>query len=106
MTAPTSLSIWRTPEACQEISRGLSERQRAQPPVIRSKKRPHPSGVRGVLAPLQGAVVVGLVCVGGPADGKEAAKRCTKRNRTVGPTLKPSSGGTQENARVPPANFH
>ena len=26
--------------------------------------------------------------VGGPAGCKEAAKRCTERNRTVGPTLK------------------
>src|SRR5919108_4821382 len=75
MTARTSLSIWRTPEACQEISRGLSERQRAQPPVIRSKKRPHPSGVRGVLAPLQGAIVVGFV---GPVV------RAKKRARTTG----------------------
>src|ERR671924_2009821 len=51
MTAPTGLSIWRTPEACQEISRGLSERQRAQPPVIRSKKRRTPAGCEESLHP-------------------------------------------------------
>ena len=47
----TGLSIWRTPEACQEISRGLSERQRAQPPVIRSKKRRTPAGCEESLHP-------------------------------------------------------
>src|SRR5881397_68217 len=31
-------------EACQEISRGLSERQRAQPPGIRNQKRRTPTG--------------------------------------------------------------
>ena len=74
-SALLTLTLWRTPEACQEISRGLSERQRAQPPVIRSKKRAHPSGVRGVLAPLQGAIVVGFV---GPVV------RAKKRARTTG----------------------
>src|SRR5919109_1078929 len=47
----TGLSIWRTPEACQEIRRGLSERQRAQPPVIRSKKRRTPAGCEESLHP-------------------------------------------------------
>ena len=71
----TGLSIWRTPEACQEISRGLSERQRAQPPVIRSKKRRTPAGCEESLHPLQGAVVVGFV---GPVV------RAKKRARTTG----------------------
>src|SRR5437867_13452116 len=31
-----------TPEACQEISRGLSERQRAQPRLSENQEQPHP----------------------------------------------------------------
>src|SRR5881628_496271 len=34
--------LLRTPEACQEISRGLSERERAQPPVVENQEQPHP----------------------------------------------------------------
>src|SRR5437773_5237310 len=39
-----NVAILRTPEACQEISRGLSERERAQPPVVEPKT--HRSAVR------------------------------------------------------------
>jgi len=45
-----------TPEAWKEISRGLGERQRVQPPVGRNQQGPHPERVRGVLAPFQGAI--------------------------------------------------
>src|SRR5437870_3233275 len=41
--------ILRTPEACQEISRGLSEREGAQPPVVENQEQRHPERVRGIL---------------------------------------------------------
>ena len=44
-----------TPEACMENSRGLSEQQRAQPPVDRNQEDPHSERVRGILALFQSA---------------------------------------------------
>src|SRR5919109_5173828 len=63
---------------CQEISRGLSERQRAQPPVIRSKKRRTPAGCEESLHPYR--------------------VRLSLDSLARWYALK--------NARVPPANFH
>src|SRR5438128_1485963 len=33
----------------RKISRGLSERERAQPPVVENQEQPHPESLRGVL---------------------------------------------------------
>src|SRR5438093_6230339 len=45
----SSLSILLMPEAYQEISRGLSERERAQPAVVKTKNSRTLETVRGVL---------------------------------------------------------
>jgi len=37
------------PEACQEISRGLSERERAQPPVVETENSGTLERMRGIL---------------------------------------------------------